>query len=158
MGKHGTKPQTYTFRYEDTGEVVEVDFATMMQQDTAGFLQIKGRVAKRINRPSVKASVKEPSAVDQPMVSDALGFTVHQLEDFETDRMANGFRSVEFKPDPLTPGFLQVHFHNRAERDRYIKHRGMADHNSRNGSRAMLSKSLLAKTSALIVREKVGRD
>lgn len=158
MDKHKCTSGSYQFRYEDTGETVCVSFEEMMGMDTAGYLTIKGRVARRINRPTEKAKTEVESAGHTPLVSDALGFPIQQLGDFETDRMTHGFRSVEFRPDPLTPGFMQVHFANRQERDRYIKHRGMADYNSRNGSKAMLSPALMERTAKVILREKIGPE
>jgi hypothetical protein len=62
-----------------------------------------------------------------PPVSDALGFGGGQLADFEADRKANGFSSIEFKPDPSVPEFMQVHAGSRREMLKYAKHRGLVD-------------------------------
>jgi|GEM_PF-2519987 len=126
----------YRFRREDNGEVVEVDFATMMTQDVAGFITIDGVSARRIVAPEEKKPVKMSKApIGRPIVSDTLGFPTKQLAEFETDRQAHGFRQVEFRPDPVVPEFCQVVCHSRDEYGRYVKHRGFVNANSIGGVR-----------------------
>ena len=74
--------------------------------------------------------------LDKPILSDACGFIEQQLGDFETDRVKNGFRGIEFVRDKDVPQFFQVKCSSRKEFDRYMKHRGMYDKNSSNGSSA----------------------
>lgn len=132
---------TYQFQREDTGAVMDVDFATMMQQDAAGYLTLPdGCIAKRIRMP-LPAKSHEPHDIElaKPILSDALGFTEAQLSEFEVDRKANGFTGIEFVRDPMCAQFYQVKITSMAEWARYVKHRGMRDKNSRNGGAAVPS-------------------
>lgn len=142
----------YQFAFEDNGEVIDVDFETMMAMDAAGYVEICGRVARRINRPSVRRETEQSGHQQAPMVSDSMGFIEAALPQWEQHRQEHGFKSVEFRPDPQVPGFVQVHFHNRAERERYIKARGLYDKNSTNGSKALLCPALLSRTRKLVER------
>lgn len=149
----------YQFAFEDTGEVIDVDFTTMMTMDAAGYIEVGGRVARRINRPSMRREVAEHGAhINAPMVSDSLGFIAKALPQWEEYRHQHGFRSVEYREDPTVPGFMQVHFHNRSERERYIRSLGKHDRNGLNGAKAMLSPGLLDRTRRLIERESVSQD
>jgi hypothetical protein len=128
--------KTYTFIREDNGQSVEVDFETMMQQDTAGFIRLPagcGRMvaARRASTGSFRrAAVQEKETGTKPIPpSDALGFTVHQLAEFEADRVAHGFHGVEFVQDPMEPTFRQVKCSSRREWERYVEHRGFYDKN-----------------------------
>ena len=42
-----------------------------------------------------------------------MGFTVQQLGEFRERPQANGFSSIDFKPDPQIPQFYQVHAGSR---------------------------------------------
>lgn len=58
--------------------------------------------------------------------SDALGCTIHTINESVADAKINGF-NVEFKPDPtmIEDGkalFYQACFSSEAERDRYARH------------------------------------
>lgn len=69
--------------------------------------------------------------------SDALGCTMHQVNDLREDAKKNGL-AVEFKPDPLmiengTPLFYQACFGAESERNRYAKHCGMPEDRSTTG-------------------------
>lgn len=148
---------TYQFRVDDgqpgAGEIVEVDFETMMNAEF-GFLTLPdGRSARRINRPSEKKSTKKEKGVGPPIVSDAMGFTDNQLAQMETDRKANGFHGVEFRPDPMEPRFMQVHCSSERVKAAYMKHRGFTDQNSRNGSGAMLSPGLFEAARRRVIEE-----
>ena len=72
---------------------------------------------------------KEREQVD--FISDSMGFTVQQLGEFESDRKAHGFSSIEFKPDPQVPQFYQVHAGSRREMLKYAAHRGLVDKGAR---------------------------
>lgn len=117
----------YEFRREDTGEIVEVDFEKMMEQDAAGYIVLDdGASARRVMSPPKKATERQDgNANHKPPVSDAMGFTCHQLADFEEDRVRNGFHGVEFKPDPMCPEFYQVHCSSMSVYEDYMAHRGM---------------------------------
>jgi len=135
----------YRFIREDNGETIEVDFETHMSQDVAGYITLPDGVrARRVNDFDRKKAAFEPgNANHTPPVSDNLGFTSHQLAEFEADRVKHGFRGVEFKPDPACPTFYQVHFGSFAERDRYMEHRRFYDKNKSSG--AALSEQHLAE-------------
>ena len=129
----------YQFVREDNGEIVEVDFEKMMEQDAAGFIKLDDGVsARRVQDLPRHEKKRRKKGVPEIPVSDALGFTAHQLAEFEYDRKSNGFSGVEFTPDPMCPEFYQVRFSSLKERDRYIRHRGMVDRNKTKG--AALSK------------------
>lgn len=119
----------YQFIREDNGEIVEVDFEKMMEQDAAGYIVLEDGVAARRVRDFGPQSVKrcDDNANHKPPVSDNLGVYVHQLGQFEEDRKKHGFTGVEFRPDPLCPVHYQAHFSSFEEHERYMKHRGMFD-------------------------------
>jgi len=102
-----------------------------------------GRVVERGCPPQSSGS--------PPCVSDTLGFGGHQLADMEADRKANGFRGVEFTPDPQVPGFYQVKCDNRRVYERYVKHRGFVNATGTGG--VMLSQDDLDRAAALAGRE-----
>lgn len=147
----------YRFRIEEgqpgEGEIVEVDFEQMMEASN-GFLTLAdGRKARRIPDPSSKTKTTIPmGSAPPPIVSDAMGFPISSLKEFEADRVANGFRGIEFKPDPDVPQFIQVHCSSQAAKDRYMRHRAMHDRNNDNGSSAMLSPELIEQAKELVSR------
>jgi hypothetical protein len=125
----------YEFIVEGTGESVEVDFSAMMAQDRAGFITLPdGRKARRVNKFQAAKAVVPANAPGVPLPSDNLGFTSHQLAEFEHDRVSNGFVGIEFKQDPRCDTFYQVHFSSWAARDKYIRHRGKVDHGKSSGA------------------------
>jgi hypothetical protein len=131
----------------DDGSVVEVDFDYALSNQFGSFLELPdGTLARRVYEPE-PPKVKEgaASSVEKPIVSDALGFTAHQLQEMEQHRVEQGFSGVEFKRDPHEPTFYQVHIANKAEWARYMKSRGFSDHNSTLGSGAQLSPELLQR-------------
>lgn len=117
----------YKFRREDTGEVVEVDFETMMTQDAGGYIVLADGVSARrvFDVHAQKTGAQAGNANHRPPVSDAMGFTVHQIAEFEADRQKHGYHGVEFKPDPLCPEFYQVHCDSMSTYEDYMSHRGM---------------------------------
>jgi hypothetical protein len=136
----------------DDGEVVEVDFATAME--CGAFYELPdGRLAKRINRPSMKKRATPVAGTTRPIVSDAMGFADHQLAEMEADRQRHSFTDIEFRPDPDEPRFYQVHCGSEDAKRRYMEHRGFTDRNSSNGSGAMLDPTLLEKSKAIVLRE-----
>lgn len=143
----------YAFEREDNGQIVHVDFQTMMSH-FAGWITLPDGVrAKRIHEPTMKPErIQEHTG---PLVSENLGFGFYQLDEHEAFRQRHGFTGVEFKPDPRLPQYYNVYFSGPAERERYIKARGMADGNSRNGSGAGVTKEELAEAQRRAV-EKYG--
>lgn len=140
----------YAFRMDD-GTVIQVPFEKMIEQDAAGFITVDGQSARRIREDAPrKEAARAVTGLDRPIVSDALGFPMEQLGDFERDRQANGFTGVEFRPDPHVPQFCQVHVSSQKEWARYVKHRGMHDRNSRNGSGAALTQEQMDAAAARV--------
>ena len=124
----------YRFIREDNGKPVDVDFEAMMGQDAAGFITLPDGVAAKRSYKSDMMSEKRQRESDGggcgPIpASDAMGFTVRQLAEFEADRTLHGFTGVEFTQDPHEPTFYQVRCSSRREWERYVKHRGMTDNN-----------------------------
>lgn len=93
----------------------------------------------------VEVGLEPTNALNKPIISDALGFTEHQFQDFETDRVKNGHTGVEFIRDKDVPQFFQVKCSSPEAWSRYLKHRGMADRNSKNGSGARITQAELDK-------------
>ena len=129
----------YRYRREDNGKIIEVDWATMMGQDVAGFITIKIKgvevTAKRVHEHDDLrlATIDIKTPVHRTHVSETMGFSRHQLPEMESHRLKNNFSGVEFKPDPDVPGFMNVHIDGPAELERYRKSRNFFDMNSTNG-------------------------
>lgn len=140
----------YKFRREDDGVVVEVGFEVAILQDRAGFITLEDGVkARRVNTFQAKQVYCAPNnATSTPPPSDNLGFTVHQLAEFEHDRVRNGFVGIEFKQDPRCDTFYQVHFSSHKAREEYIRHRGKVDMNKTIG--ASLSPQLLLEAEKMV--------
>lgn len=129
----------YQFRREDNGEIVTVDFETMMEQNAAGFITLPdGVLAKRCREATLPKRKGTKELPKQP-VSDAMGFIEQQFEDFESDRKRHGFRGIEFVRDKDVPQFFQVRASSPAAMARYMKHRGLRERTTPNGSRAELT-------------------
>lgn len=156
------KNKGYPFRREDSGRVVYLPFEQMMEADSGGFVTLSDGVRARRawDRESpLKRSVgpsgemRRADTIDKPLVSDALGFPVQALDDFEEDRKRHGFDTVEFRPDPRVPEFYQAHFRSRREWARYVKHRGYADRNGRRTSKVFLSSDDFKRARKLLARK-----
>jgi hypothetical protein len=119
----------YKFIREDNGEVVEVGFEAHMNQDCAGWITLPDGVRARRSTtyPTEKSAALPSVPAGVPLPSDAMGFTAHQIVEFEADKERHGYQGVEFKPDPQCPDFYQVHFSSYKARDAYIAHRGLVD-------------------------------
>lgn len=142
---------TYKFRREDDGRIEEVSFIDMIQQDCAGYVTLDDGVkAKRIATTSATKCRDPANANHTPPVSDNLGFTSWQLQDFEEDRVRHGFTGVEFKADPACPQFYQVHCSDYASYSAYLKHRGKVN-------QGRTCASALSKD-ALLAAEEMARD
>ena len=135
----------YLFRRDD-GVIIWVDFELMMSKVGGKITLPDGMTATEVRKPAkVSAKVGTAQETLKPIVSDSLGFTAHQLAEFEADRVANGFTGVEFKPDPRVPEFYQAHFSGRDEWRRYAEHRGLFEKNGGLGSAAALSPEILRR-------------
>ena len=147
----------YAFRREDTDVVVQVDFETMMGQDVAGYVTLPDGVkARRCPTGDFKQVAGEESVFDSPIgggreiVSDAMGFGEHQFEDFELDRVKNGFVGVRFERDPDVPEFFRVRCSSRSAWESYVKHRGLVDRNRHSG--AAITKDELERAKIQAIR------
>src|SRR3990167_8886665 len=92
----------YQFRREDNGRVVSLVFDEMMAQDVAGYVTLPDGVrARRVHygRQIGQPAEHREMAGAPILPSDALGFTSHQLAEFEMDRRQHGFSGVEFVRD-----------------------------------------------------------
>jgi hypothetical protein len=141
----------YTFR-KDSGEIVEVDFDTMMTQQQQGMIQLAdGSWAKRVQEEMPES---QPAAelASHPILSDTLGFPDHQFGQMRQHLEQSGVRGIEFVRDKHYGKFIQVKCDSEQAKLAYAKSRQFADRNSTNGSGAMLSPELLEKTKELVSR------
>lgn len=155
MGIQGNEvDQVSKYQYKtDDGEIHEVDFGTAV--DAGAFLELSdGRIARRINRPSMKKRTKSVPG-SAPIISDALGFTDNQLGEMRANAEAfpAEHRGIEFVQDPTEPRFYQVHCSSEKAKQRYMKHRKFTDRNSRNGAGNILSPEAFEKARAMVQRE-----
>lgn len=135
----------YKFRREDTGEVVEVDFATMMAQSAGWITLPDGVQARRVyDGPHIERKYTPTEAgPEKRTVSDALGFPDYQIADFEEHRKREG-HAVEFRRDPSFDGFMQV-VGSARDMERYAESRKMENVGG-HGSGAALSPALMQRT------------
>jgi hypothetical protein len=149
------KRKPYAFRREDNGKVAWVDFETMMEQQ-AGFITLPDGVEARrcidLEHRTLPSGKREKNIIPPPAVSDSLGFPIQALGDKEAQRKQFGCTDIEFRPDPVVPGFVQVHGTSRAALDRYTKKRGLANITSSLGSGAMLSQVQLDRAAEMVSR------
>jgi len=144
----------YTFQREDDEKLIQVDYETMMTQQ-AGFIELPDGVsARRVHELAVrKKAENEVKTGTVVHASDALGFPIEQIGDFEKDRVKHGFNGVEFRPDPSEPTFVRPHFTSKGQWEKYVKHRGMIDKNSVNGSGAVMSPEIFEKSKEIVLRQ-----
>lgn len=135
--------RAYKFRREDTGEVIDVDFASMMEMDACGYITLPdgvvARRCRRLEQQQETGDVEKIIPLEKPILSDSLGFCETQLAEFEADRVANGFTGIEFVPEPGLPFFYQVKCSGKEEWKRYLRHRNMRDNSKKLGSAATLT-------------------
>ncbi len=145
------KEQEYKFRCEETDEIVWFSFDVMMTQKY-GFVEKGGKTYRRIHDvPRMAMKTHEHGACPE-ILSDTLGFGQHQLAEFEADRKLNGFSGVEFVRDRDVPEFYQAKISSVKEWRRYVKHRGMYDKNSGNGSGVVISEDQMQAAKELVSR------
>ena len=142
--------QMYQFRKDD-GEVVEVDFLTMLQQQH-GYLQLAdGSWARRVHDDQPEQAPPAELA-HHPIISDSLGFPEQQLGLMRKHLEQTGLRGIEFIRDPTCQNFIQVKCGTEREKLAYAKSRQFHDHNSSNGSAAMFSPEHLEQARELVSR------
>lgn len=143
------------YQYQtDDDEILDVDFGTAM--DAGEYLWLPdGRLAKRINRPSMKKKTSKAERGSAPIVSDSMGFTDNQLAQKRAEAAAhpNEHRGIEFVKDPLQPRFYQVHCSSEGAKKRYMGFRQFHDHNSLNGAGGILSPEIFEKACAIVQRK-----
>lgn len=153
------------YKREDNGEVIEMPQDTWLRQDGMGYIELDdGTKARRCvaleearkNKEKAKPQMRWEG---QTVVSDNLGFGMHQLVEMEADRRMNGFSAIEFVQDKQEPTFYQVKCSSPQQYQRYIKHRGWVDKNGSLGLGAghALSPKDLADAERL-VRERYGKQ
>ena len=151
---------SYLFRREDNGEVVEVDFATMMAQ-RGGYITLPDGVEARRclhleldrdgRRKRVGGRAVERAAIDRPHVSDNLSFNAKSLPKIQESVAQAGLRDkVTFVVDPQCPGRRQMKFARHKDFLRYGRHKGLDDRNGRSG--AVLSAYSLEQAAELVSR------
>lgn len=146
----------YQFRRCDNDELIEVDFETMMGQDTAGFITVElegmSVSARRVRDGQTKQTSKAPREI-KPILSDSLGIPDYAAPEYTADIKKHGIRGVEFVPDPLYPQFLQAKCDSPATYLKYAKHRGHFDQNSKNGSGTIYAAGQLEKATEMLLRQ-----
>lgn len=147
----------YKFRREDTGEIIEVDFETMMEQDAGGFIEIEvdgQKVTARRFRDDEKKPLSRPImlAGAPPIVSDSLGVCDFQVEEFREDARKHGFSAVEFVKDPdfEFTGFYQAKCTCPEQWKRYEEHRNYPNKSQKNGSGVAVTEDTLRSAKKLI--------
>ena len=130
---------TYKFRREDDDQIVEVDFATAMNQ-VGGMITLPDGVTARrcVYLEEQPERGERHKKVQAEVVSDTLGVSVDHVAAYRANAEQYGQR-VEFVPDPTCEHWCKAKFPSWQDRDRYMQFRGMTDKNSRNGSGAVLS-------------------
>jgi len=131
-----SQSENYTFRREDTGELITVDFSAMMEMDVTGTIVLDNGVNARRVRDAAAAgeSADKRLPVNPVHISEAMGVASQAVGKFQQDAIDNGFTGVEFVQDPSCEWFYNVRFSSASERERYEKHRHMANHTNGTGS------------------------
>ena len=143
----------YPFR-RDNGEVVWVDFETMMAS-SGTFLELDGETYRRAYDLEIEEKQQREKLIPRASgLSDAMGFTKKALQDRVEHLRHTGIRGIEFKEDTHVPGFYQVQYDTEKARNKYAKSLGLREQNSRNGSGAMLSESQLQSAKELVLRNR----
>lgn len=148
----------YLFRRSDNGEIFEVDFETAMSAvGGAVITTADGVIARRVHRrdpvaPESSQPLRQVGLMQKPIVSDAMGFPQHQFAEMQAHKEHCRVAGVEFVRDPLVPEFYQVHCTSEKAKQDYLKARHMKDYSQVNGSKAMLSPSLLEGAREMVRR------
>lgn len=120
----------YLFSREDTGEIVEVDFVTMMDQKDGYITLDDGMTARRRTdlEDERDGMLQREKFVGAPqrraMLSENMGFGQHQLGEMKRSLEASGIRGIEFVRDAAVPQFYNVKCSDPKAFDRYAEHRG----------------------------------
>lgn len=145
----------YIFRREDNGQLVTVDWETMMQQ-SGGYITLDNGVQARrcayLEEQEPQPESERQIKVQAEIVSDRLGIPKHKVA--EARELAQQYgHHVEFTPDPHEPTFCQARFPTWHARDEYAKWLGLSDHSSRNGGGSPLSGELLRRSAKRVLEQ-----
>lgn len=149
----------YKFRREDNGQIVEVDFETMMDQDRAGYIKltIDGQdvTARRVHdEEKISASKAIMLNGAPPIYSDSLGCIDCQVDDFREDARKNGFTDINFVPDKdfADTGFYHIESSSPEQWKRYEEHRQRPNTSSKNGGGTGHSRATIERSKELVKR------
>lgn len=139
----------YPFR-DDDGNIHNLDFEQMMESKDGFYEMEDGTVLRRVHGNTVRHSSSPKERTE--IVSDALGFSHLQLNEMRAHLKQSGCRGVEFIKDKTESTFMQVKCDSPRVLQKYMESRGFHDHNSKNGSGAMLSETDIANAKELVLR------
>lgn len=139
----------YPFR-DDDGKIHNLSFEQMMDSKDGFYEMEDGTILRRVHGNTVRhsSSTKERTEI----VSDSLGFSHLQLNEMRTHLKQSGIKGVEFVKDKTESTFMQVKCDSPRVFQKYMESRGFHDHNSKNGSGAMLSETDIANAKELVLR------
>lgn len=141
----------YPFR-SDTGKIINLTFDQMLEARDGFHTASDGTVFRRVRGDTVPVIRAEVQRERTEIVSDSMGFGEHQLSEMKDHLGQHKIRGVEFSRDKDVPEFYQVKFSGPKAKAAYMKARGFNDHNSKNGSGAMLSAKDFADAKLLVLR------
>jgi hypothetical protein len=139
----------YPFR-DDEGKIHNLSFEQMMQSKDGFYEMEDGTFLRRVHGNTVRhsSSTKERTEI----VSDALGFSHLQLNEMREHLKQTGIKGVEFVKDKTESTFMQVKCDSPRVFQKYMESRGFNDHNSKNGSGAMLTERDIENAKELVLR------
>lgn len=119
---------TYPFRRVDNGEIVQVDWETMIAAVAQRIILPDGVEAIRVNpKPQQYATRQMNCGANFEVVSDGFGCIEDQKAELEFEAKRHGFTAIEWIRDPLVPGFFQYRATCPEQHRRYQEYREMQD-------------------------------
>ena len=119
---------TYPFRRLDNGEIVQVDWETMMSAVAQRIRLPDGSEAVRVNpKPQQFAQRQRNCGANFEVVSDGFGCIEDQKAELEFEAKRHGFSAIEWIPDPSVPGFYQYRATCPDQHRRYKEYREAQD-------------------------------
>ena len=150
--------EKFPFKTDD-GDIVWVEFDSMMNMEMGGFLVLPdGRLGRRVRTEEELRPKPREKAVEirTNCISDSLGFTKKALPEYQQHLEQSGCKGIEFREDPDVPGFMQVVCDSQKAKLAYAKTRGFTDNNSSNGGSATLTAYDLENAKELAIRASSG--
>lgn len=141
----------YSFR-SDSGKTIDLSFDEMLEATDGFHTAEDGTVYRRVHGNHVRVRKAERQRENTEIVSDAMGFGQDQLGEMQAHLEHSQCRGIEFVRDKDVPEFIQVKCSSEKAKREYMKQRGYTDHNSKNGSGAMLSAKDLEDARDLVLR------